>query len=324
MSREKKTVREQEPPAQPEPQILQPIDVDMSRIPERLQSVNQWVVWRYEVIQAAEGDGEIKKPPFSPTTGKRASVTRPDTWGSFADACTACAAGHFAGVGIVLTPALGIVGIDIDHCITDGQISEEAQQIIQAINSYTERSPSGTGIRMFTSAKLPGAFRRKGNIELYEDIRYLTVTGQHIASTPAAIQPRHRELYSFYHRLFPHQKQENTGVGGGKRAASFSLIRPDETVMQKALAARNGANFKRYYHGDSSLWEGLGAKHRSQSEADFTLVLMLLYWTNGDSTQVDRLFRQSGLMREKWDRPIKGNETYGERIIKDAIAKGRH
>jgi putative DNA primase/helicase len=51
---------------------------------------------------------------------------------------------------------------------------------------------------------------------------------------------------------------------------------------------------------------------------------MLLYWTNKDTTQVDRLFRQSGLMREKWTRNIKGSETYGERIIKDAMAKGKH
>jgi putative DNA primase/helicase len=95
-------------------------------------------------------------------------------------------------------------------------------------------------------------------------------------------------------------------------------------VLQKALKAKNAENFKRYYHGDTSLWEGAGAKHHSQSEADFTLVLMLLYWTNKDPTQVDRLFRQSGLMRSKWDRPIKSNETYGERIIKDALTKGNH
>ena len=94
-------------------------------------------------------------------------------------------------------------------------------------------------------------------------------------------------------------------------------------MLQKALAAKNGDTFKRYYHGDPSLWESAGARHRSQSEADFTLVLLLLYWTNHDLTQVDRLFRQSGLMRPKWDRPVKGTETYGERIIQDALKKRR-
>ncbi len=93
--------------------------------------------------------------------------------------------------------------------------------------------------------------------------------------------------------------------------------------MHKALTnPKSGEKFKRYFFGDSSLWEGEEALHKSQSEADFTLVLMLLYWTNDNKRQVDQLFRQSGLYREKWDRLIKGSETYGERVIADAIRKG--
>jgi len=115
-------------------------------------------------------------------------------------------------------------------------------------------------------------------------------------------------------------------VGGvGQRPPfAYHLSRSGEAVLQKALAAKNGDNFRRYYYGDTSLWEGAGAERDSQSAADFTLILMLLYWTNNDMAQVDRLFRQSGLMRPKWDRPIKGTETYGERIISDALKKGRH
>ncbi len=158
---------------------------------------------------------------------------------------------------------------------------------------------------------------------MYETMRYLTLTGHTLPHTPQDILPRQQELIKPYHRLF--QMQENTGGGVGLRPrADYQLVRSDETVLQKALAAKNAENFKRYYFGDTSLWEGAGAKHRSQSEADFTLVLMLLYWTNKDTTQVDRLFRQSGLMRSKWDRPVKGNETYGERIIQDALTKGNH
>jgi putative DNA primase/helicase len=112
-------------------------------------------------------------------------------------------------------------------------------------------------------------------------------------------------------------------VGLARRAERRSpLYRTDEEVLEKAYHAKNGQNFKRHFEGDYSLWEGAGARHKSHSNADFELVLLLLYWTNNDTAQVDRLFRQSGLMREKWDRKIKGNETYGERIIKDAISKG--
>jgi primase-polymerase (primpol)-like protein len=311
----------EQPPAQ-ETGIPELLPVNFEQIPERLRRFPHFVVWQYELA-----DDEIKKPPFDPKTGRRASVTKPDTWGSFADARAAYDTGQFSGIGIVLTSDIGIVGIDIDHCIIVGEPSEEAKQIITAINSYTEASPSGTGIRMLLAGKLPGAFRRKGTVELYEDMRYLTLTGHHLADTPTDVQARHRELYGLYHQIFhltaSKQVQENTGVGVGHRPTMrYQLVRSDETVLHKALHAKNGENFKRYYHGDTSLWEGNRARHASQSEADFTLVLMLLYWTNNDTTQVDRLFRQSGLMRDKWDRPIKGSETYGERIIKDAMAKG--
>ncbi len=287
--------------------IPEPLPVNFAGIPERLRGYPHFVVWQYELV-----DDELKKPPYDPKTGKRASVRKPQTWGSFQDARSAYQTGQFAGVGIVLTPDMGIVGIDIDHCIADGEPSGEARRIITALNSYAETSPSGTGIRIMLEGKLPGALRRKGDIELYEDMRYLTLTGHSLANTPQDVQPRHRELYGLYHRIFQldsrEQARENTGGGAGQRPAfAYRLARSDETVLHKALAAKNGDNFKRYYHGDTSLWEGKGARHRSQSEADFTLVLLLLYWTNGDTTQVDRLFRQSGLMRDKWDRPVKGS-----------------
>jgi len=300
----------------------EPLSVNFDSIPKRLRAYPHFVVWQYELV-----DDELKKPPFDPKTGKRASVRRPDTWGSFAEARAAYATDRYAGVGIVLTTDMGIVGIDIDHCIEGEQISDQAQHIITVIDSYTEISPSGTGIRIMLEGKLPGAFRRSGQLELYEDMWYLTITGHRIPNTPMNVQPRHRELYGLYQHVFQlasgKKMRENTGVVVGLRPPfAMQISRTDEKVLTKALAAKNGANFRRYYHGDTSLWEGDGARHTSQSEADFTLVLLLLYWTNNDASQVDRLFRQSGLMREKWDRPIKEQETYGERIIKDALAKG--
>ncbi len=315
---------ERDRPMPKDAQTPEPLPVHFANIPERLRGFPHFIVWQYERVE-----DELKKPPFDPKTGKRASVRNPETWGSLSDAQAAYETKQYAGVGIVLTPEMGIVGIDIDHCISEGKVSSDATRIVSAINSYTEVSPSGEGLRIMLEGKLPGQFRRTGSLELYEDLRYLTLTGHRIAQTPQDIQPRHRELSGLYQRIFQldarHRGQENTGGGSGHRPpGEYQRARSDETVLHKALLAKNGENFRRYYTGDPTLWEGAGAKHQSQSEADFTLVLMLLYWTNGDSTQVDRLFRQSGLMREKWNRPIKAGETYGERIIKDAIVKGNH
>ena len=81
----------------------------------------------------------------------------------------------------------GIVGIDLDHCIADGVISEEAQEIISSLHTYTELSPSGTGIRLLMHGSLPGLYRRRGTIEMYETSRYLTITGHKIEGTPETL-----------------------------------------------------------------------------------------------------------------------------------------
>jgi putative DNA primase/helicase len=310
--------------------IPPPLEVNFSAIPEVLKSRSQWVGWTYKLI-----DGEIKKPPIDLHTGRQASVTRPQTWGSFIDAQRAYETGQIsgkpvtlAGVGFVLTH--GIVGIDIDHCIQNGTISDDTSLLVAALQTYTEYSPSTdinglpTGLHLWLEkVSLPGRFRRKENVEMYQDARYLTVTGQSVQDPPLPLSKDQNALDAIYQHIFTPKIQENTGVVVTHRAERRSHIYwTDEEVLEKAYHAKNGENFKRHFEGDYSLWEGAGARHQSHSNADFELVLMLLYWTNKDPNQVDRLFRQSGLMREKWDRKIKGNETYGERIIKDAINNG--
>src|SRR5947209_12736369 len=241
---------ERDRPMPKDAQTPEPLPVHFANLPERLRGFPHFVVWRYQRVE-----DELKKPPFDPKTGKRASVRRPDTWGSFQDAQAAYETKQFAGVGIVLTPEMGMVGIDIDHCIQEGKVSGDAARIVSAINSYTEVSPSGEGIRIMLAGKLPGQFRRTGSLELYEDMRYLTLTGHRIAQTPTDIQPRHRELYGLYHRIFHldsrQQAQENTGVGSGHRPrVEYQRARSDAAVLHKALTAKNSENFRRYYTGD--------------------------------------------------------------------------
>ncbi len=289
-----------------------PLEVNFAAIPEALQQYSSWVVWQYRLIK-----GEITKPPVNPRTGKLASVTNPASWVSFEEARKAYLHSRYAGIGFVLTGKAGIVGIDIDHCIHNGEIDQETKEIITLLSTYTERSPSGKGIRLFLKGSLPGPYRRKGHIELYQDGRYLTVTGQRIEGTSETLSSSQKIINRFYNHIFQPEdndlKKEYLIDSDKKPHRRLS----DGQVLEKALRAKNASLFKRYFAGDRSLWEGREAKHPSRSEADFALCLMLLYWTNGDSVQADRLFRQSGLMREKWDRPT-GALTYGEKTISEA------
>src|SRR6266700_3141567 len=161
--------------------IPPPLEVNFAAIPEVLSSRPQWVVWTYRMQE-----GEIKKPPFNPKTGKLASVTRPDTWGSLSDAQKAYETGKYAGVGFVLTQ--GIVGIDLDHCSLKVNPQPlyyyQAGYFAEVLETYTEISPSGTGLHLLMEGSLPGKYRRKDNIEMYQDGRYLTVTGQSIQEPP--------------------------------------------------------------------------------------------------------------------------------------------
>ena len=70
----------------------------------------------------------------------------------------------------------------------------------------------------------------------------------------------------------------------------------DAALLEKARSSKNGERFWKLYSGDTGSFQ-------SASEADMALCSHLAFWTGRDANQVDRLFRASGLMREKWDRP---------------------
>ena len=82
----------------------------------------------------------------------------------------------------------------------------------------------------------------------------------------------------------------------------------DETLISKAKNAKDGAKFTALWEGDISGYEN------NHSNADLALCCLLAFWTGGDRDRIDKLFRQSGLNREKWDR-----EDYVERTVKAAL-----
>lgn len=84
----------------------------------------------------------------------------------------------------------------------------------------------------------------------------------------------------------------------------------DAELIDRAHKAANGGKFSRLWAGD---WEGAG--YPSQSEADLALAEILAFWTGGDPERIDRLFRQSGLYRDKWARP-----DYRDRTIARALS----
>jgi len=269
-----------------------------------MQDLRQWLCWRSE-----ERNGKPTKIPYSPLTGQRASSTTPCTWAGYEDAVRACKEHGYSGIGFVFTSEDDLCGVDLDGCLNadTGEIEPWARIIIEELDSYTEISPSGTGVHVLVRATLPESRNRKGRCEAYDRDRYFTVTGKHLAGTPRTIEGRQEELRAVVSRVFG---EESTN-GHAKPVAATELVDnglSDSEVIQKALAASNGARFSRLWNGDTS---GYG----SHSEADLALCGMLAFWTGGDATRIDTVFRQSGLYRKKWDR-----KDYRSRTITEALS----
>jgi len=89
----------------------------------------------------------------------------------------------------------------------------------------------------------------------------------------------------------------------------------DDDLLRLAKESKDSEAF-------SALWDGKWQeKYKSQSEADFALCRKLAFWSGRNETQIDRIFRKSGLFRGKWDeRHAAGGDTYGEQTIKNACA----
>jgi primase-polymerase (primpol)-like protein len=169
------------------PTPLAPI---FNNIPSSLTDQPNWVMWNY-VLK----DGKYTKVPKQPD-GSYASVTNPATWRTFASVRAAYHPDKFDGVGIVLTGkplANGryLIGMDFDHCISNGMLDEAPSEAIELLNTYCEISPSGEGIRLFLLHDKP-TLARKNNVngksrEIYSTGRYLTVTG-HILGQPKEVR----------------------------------------------------------------------------------------------------------------------------------------
>lgn len=162
------------------------LGVERWNIPYDLRIHDAWAVWKY----SADSQGRISKPPYQPD-GTKAEASQPETWSSFDQAYDAYRSGGWNGVSFALSPRWGIVGIDLDHV---PEHRAQAEAIVRALHTYTERSPGGNGLRIFVKGTLPYGRRRRDWVEAYVTRRFLTVTGHHLESSPKTIEASKRGL----------------------------------------------------------------------------------------------------------------------------------
>ena len=296
-----------------------------------------------ELMQIKHWVCHKNKVPKNPATGGNAMADKQETWGTYDEAVRAVQKFGFSGIGFQFGLALEetealeterITGIDLDHVVKeDGTLEPFAQEIITLIDSYTELSPSGTGIHILCKGKLPNIGRKKKLpngciIEIYNYLHYFTVTGN-IYGTPKCVEERTSQLKELHEEYFSEPKKKAPKLSEKPKPAETprqieatpentrseyfsSDDLTDSELLDRMFYSANGYSIERLFRGDFS-------SYSSHSEADLALMSHLAYWTNSDSYRMDRLFRQSGLMREKWDQKH-GTQTYGEMTISKALS----
>lgn len=271
----------------------------LEHIPQSLRDARRWVCF------------DAAKKPINPVTSMNAKPNDPTTWGTLEAAQAAVSRYGLRGVGVLLGD--GLCGIDIDHCRDPetGQLSEMATAIVEKMQTYTEISPSGTGLHLLFYGEKPAGACRKSSIglEMYDGGRYFTVTGNVFKALP--ISERTAECAAVYAEYLA--KPERPAAPPASIPASSSPNIDDETILKIASSAKDGERFAALYAGD---WGGYYSSH---SEADLGFANLLAFWFGADLERMDRIFRSSGLMRSKWDER-RGAKTYGRTTLDRALA----
>lgn len=170
------------------PKRFDPLPVIPEEVPSALQSINRFVIWR--AFTSGKPDGKAAKIPVDVHSGRKVDPFDPANQMNFYDAMEAYEAGAGDGIGIVLdgqpvsTVADGsplfLVGVDLDNVFGSDEARMAAMEIVDEVDSYTELSPSGRGVRIFcTSKHKPRSGQTKFG-ELYAEKRFLTITGHRI------------------------------------------------------------------------------------------------------------------------------------------------
>jgi hypothetical protein len=309
----------------PKPTALVPC---IDNIPEAMRKARRWVLWDYQLRDDPRG-GYWTKVPLS-ASDTPAKSTSPSTWLPFDPAVRLYnvyknSRNAVAGIGFVLgedrEAGVWWSGADFDHIVSPehGIVpwAAEALATLQGI-AYREYSPSGTGAKVVLQGQLDPQRKNRsvvqqdgGHIEFYEKGRFFTITGRTLddGSATLAFVDASAQIQTLQGRFCDLRIQPAPKVP--QRTAPVNM--DDGQLLAKMFASKKGQAIRHLWEGDSSAYDG------DDSRADLALAGSLMWWTNNDLVRSDALFRQSGLMRPKWD-SSRGERTYGQMTLDKATA----
>lgn len=280
---------------------------NFNNIPNELKHVNNWVLWRIE-----ERNGKKTKVPYQ-ADGSMAQSNNKRTWSTFHSVVNVFQKGNFDGIGFMFSKDDPFVGIDIDKCVTDGEFSDLAEEITEMMDSYTEYSPSATGLHIIVKGDLPiekgtGKKSTTYNLEVYRHGRYFTFTGNSL-NVPEVVE-RTDELGLLFKKYFSGEKKKPKLTQSSTNSNIENLSNFE--LWEKMFRSKNGSSIRSLFNGQLI--------NEDHSSTDLALCNHLAFWTNKNAYQMDLMFRESNLYREKWDKQHSSDgRTYGEMTLENAI-----
>lgn len=284
------------------------------KIPEELQKLNQWGIFHKVWVPKRK---KYTKIPLSPWDGRSGSSTDSSTWSDFKTALRALDKYDNAD-GLAFYFANGYVGLDIDHIgdelekVRLGDRDPEnfvmkARELTK--KTYMEVSLSGEGIHCIFKGKIPGKRRRKGSYEMYESGRFFALTGHTLNKKPEIKSLNQEEMQKLYKHYLGSDKEIPLPT---QQTSDFKNDLSISEIIERAENSSTGERFRVFMKGG---WEQFYPSH---SEADLAFANDLAFWTGRDFQKMDTIFRNSSLIRPKYDEKH-GKTTYGIGLLNKAI-----
>ena len=264
-------------------------------IPSSMQDVNKWITWNY----VDKGNKKLDKIPVN-ERGLSVNPLSQSNWLSFDTAIGRFKNKLCDGLGFTFSDDDDFIFIDLDNCVdSDLNVASWAQEIIDCLDSYTEYSPSMTGFHIYCYGRLPKRGNKKGNLEIYEQYRFATVTG--IPYKNKQVEYRYKEIIDLHNFYFPLKEVKNVAQSDSKLE--------DKEVIDLIRNTKQAHKFDRLYNG---FWAD---EYSSQSEADIAFCRILAFYSENNEEQIARIWYNSGLYRQKLDR-----RDYRERTIHNSLS----
>lgn len=250
---------------------LTPQDLDrlQGAMPALLRERPQWLLWRFVRKPGQDKpakmphycNGELRGWPMGQPRGADGRVARDERWQvhptpqhpqvdqgheldrqalcTFDDALAVLrlAPGRWAGLGFAFLPGDGLIGIDVDRAIDaeTGEIAPHCAEIISRCGSWTELSPSRTGVHVIVQGETR-TFKDNGvGVEVFCGRQFFTMSGHRMSAPGVDVQPLADDVLAWLHEMVKGpDAQVATGSAGAQVLPFAAPNRPAPSATAAA------------------------------------------------------------------------------------------